>query len=243
MRCRGVLYVCAASVAASLAACSFLGFGPSEHIIHYRVEEGDTLSEIGKRFGVSVKRLEDLNSIDDPRALPVGAMIEVPLASSKAAISGYGVLGGHRTSRTSQKSVRYNLSRKYIGNLAWPIRDGRIASDFGNRGVKFHEGVDISARRGTPIRAAHAGTVVYADDTLNGYGNVIVLKGDGLVTIYGHNEENLVEEGAEVKRGDVIARVGSSGRASGPHLHFETRIKDPSGQNIAVDPMVFYPGQ
>ena len=84
--------------------------------------------------------------------------------------------------------------------------------------------------------AAANGEVIYSG-ALRGYGNIVILRhNDGLVTIYAHNQKNLVREGERVRRGRVIARVGQTGRASGPHLHFEVR-KD----NLARNPLRHLP--
>jgi murein DD-endopeptidase MepM/ murein hydrolase activator NlpD len=97
--------------------------------------------------------------------------------------------------------------------------------------MAHHEGIDISARPGTPIHAAEAGRVVHSDDELSGYGNMIILKHSGAyATVYAHNRRNLVEEGQFVEKGDVIGEVGQTGRASAPHVHFEVR-RNGSPQN------------
>lgn len=118
----------------------------------------------------------------------------------------------------------------------WPAR-GFVSSTFGPRVDPFtglarlHEGIDIVARRGTPITAPADGIVTYAglDPTL---GEMVVIDhGYGVITRYGHNDSLLVREGQRVKRGDPIATVGSTGKSTGPHLHYEIRIND-----IAVNP-------
>jgi murein DD-endopeptidase MepM/ murein hydrolase activator NlpD len=117
----------------------------------------------------------------------------------------------------------------------WPI-SGRINSLFGPRGSSFHDGVDIGAPQGTPIRAIEEGEVLYSD-RLRGYGNIVILRhGDGFVSVYAHNETNRVREGQQVARGETIARVGSTGRVTGPHLHFEIRR-----HNKAQDPLHYMP--
>ncbi|MBN8550257.1 MAG: M23 family metallopeptidase [Deltaproteobacteria bacterium] len=146
-------------------------------------------------------------------------------------------------SAVSTKTVKLSLARKYIGHLLWPVPHGSISSQFGQRWSNFHEGLDIRAPEGTPIYAAHAGKVVYSDDGIRGYGNVVAIQGDGLMTVYGHNRRNIVEVGDQVQAGDQIAELGQTGKATGPHLHFETRVKDSSGRNAAVDPLVFFPAR
>ena len=87
-----------------------------------------------------------------------------------------------------------------------------------------HNGVDIAARTGTPIHVVADGIVGYADDGVKGYGNLaIVIHPDGSVTSYAHCSKLLVVPGQTVKRGDVIAQVGSTGISKDPHLHFEYR--------------------
>jgi len=94
---------------------------------------------------------------------------------------------------------------------------------YGVRAGKRHDGIDIAAPEGTAVVAAAAGTVIFAGEQ-PGYGSILIVKHDGgLVTLYAHNSRLLVDEGARVKRGDAIARVGQTGRTTGPHLHFEVR--------------------
>jgi len=106
--------------------------------------------------------------------------------------------------------------------LAWPLK-GVLYGRYGVRAGRRHDGIDIAAPEGTPVLAAAPGTVIYAGEQA-GYGAIVILKHDaGLVTLYAHNSKLLVEEGARVRRGEPIARVGQTGRTSGPHLHFEVR--------------------
>jgi murein DD-endopeptidase MepM/ murein hydrolase activator NlpD len=113
------------------------------------------------------------------------------------------------------------------GSLHYAPVTGSITSNFGWRsdpmhgGSRFHSGVDIAAAQGTPIYATQAGQVVYSG-RYKGYGNVVVLyHGDQLYTLYGHAAYNYVQQGEMVRRGQAIAAVGSTGRSTGPHLHFE----------------------
>jgi murein DD-endopeptidase MepM/ murein hydrolase activator NlpD len=108
--------------------------------------------------------------------------------------------------------------------MLWPLR-GEIVSDFGGKpGGLQNDGINIGAPRGTPIRAADAGTVVYAGNELRGFGNLLLIRHkDGWVTAYAHAEELLVKRGDQVRRGQAIARVGSTGNVTTPQLHFEVR--------------------
>jgi murein DD-endopeptidase MepM/ murein hydrolase activator NlpD len=124
------------------------------------------------------------------------------------------------------------------GVFIWPLANGTLTSTFGPRGRSFHDGIDIGAAPGTVVRASRQGSVIYSD-SLRGYGNVVIVQhAGGYATVYAHNEENLVEAGAQVRQGQPLARVGRSGRTSGPNLHFEIR-KD----NIARNPIYFLPSQ
>lgn len=129
---------------------------------------------------------------------------------------------------------------QYIGNLYWPVPGAKVFSKFGRRFVRWHDGIDLSAKVGTPIYAAHSGKVEYAGAGFRGYGNIIAITGKGLTTFYAHNDRNLVKTGDYVQGGQLIAYVGRTGRTTGPHLHFETRIHRYGKTPIAVDPMKFF---
>ena len=118
----------------------------------------------------------------------------------------------------------------------WPVRTGYITSNYGMRVHPtkhrriFHQGVDFAAPRGTPIVAVADGLVVFTGKR-SGYGNMVEIRHvDGLVTRYAHNQSNLVQEGQRVRQGQKIAAVGSTGTATGPHVHFEV-LKNGEHQN------------
>ena len=122
-----------------------------------------------------------------------------------------------------QTSVPLGDPGKVSGaGLIWPVR-GSVSSGFGMRWGRMHQGIDISAGTGTPIRAAKAGTVTFAG-TMGGYGNcVIITHSGGLSTLYAH-QSRIAVSGGSVSQGQVIGYVGSTGSSTGPHLHFETRV-------------------
>jgi len=119
--------------------------------------------------------------------------------------------------------------------FAWPLR-GRVISDYGPKpGGLQNDGVNIAAAQGTPFHAAENGVVVYAGNELRGFGNLILIRhADGWVTAYAHANEILVPRGEQVRRGQVIGRVGATGNVSSPQLHFEIRRG-----SRAVDPREF----
>jgi murein DD-endopeptidase MepM/ murein hydrolase activator NlpD len=107
-----------------------------------------------------------------------------------------------------------------------PVK-GKIILGYGDlKNGQRNEGIDIAANQGTPIRASEGGVVVYSGRDIEAFGNLILLRHDnGFLTAYGHNEENRVQRGAKVKKGDVIATVGQTGAVGQPQLHFEIRNK------------------
>jgi murein DD-endopeptidase MepM/ murein hydrolase activator NlpD len=101
-----------------------------------------------------------------------------------------------------------------------------MASGFGGRAGRQHNGIDILAPEGTPVRASEAGVVAYAGDGLRGFGIAAVLDhGGGASTLYGHLREIHVKSGDVVAAGSVIGAVGRTGNATTPHLHFELRLE------------------
>lgn len=129
----------------------------------------------------------------------------------------------------SSPSRRFRSSGASIPNL-WPV-DGRLTGSFGMRldpfsgeDQEFHKGVDISAIAGTPIRVTADGIVGFAD-MFSGYGRLVVINhGSGIETWYAHLSRFYVHTGQEVRRGDFLGAVGSSGRTTAPHLHYEVRV-------------------
>jgi len=121
------------------------------------------------------------------------------------------------------------------GQLVWPVL-GTVTSRYGWRRGGFHSGIDIAAPTGTAIRAADRGLVAFAG-WLGSYGRTVIIEhGGGRSTLYAHCSRILVEVGQEVDPGEIIALVGSTGRSTGPHLHFEVRE---GGRT--VDPLKYYP--
>lgn len=115
----------------------------------------------------------------------------------------------------------------YSGSYRWPLEAGVVSSEFGPRRGGSHDGIDIAADLGVPVHAAADGEVIYAGAGLRGYGNVVILRHDEkMTTLYSHNKGLRVKTGEGVGMDQVIAHLGSTGRSTGPHLHFEVREAD-----------------
>ncbi|WP_094676819.1 M23 family metallopeptidase [Hydrocoleum sp. CS-953] len=129
-------------------------------------------------------------------------------------------------------------SMQFTG-YSWPAR-GALTSGYGWRWGRMHRGIDIAAPTGTPIVAAAPGIVTYADWNSGGYGYLVEIQHpNGSLTVYAHNSQILVREGQKVAQGELIAKMGSTGRSTGPHLHFEIHPKG----NGAVNPMAYLPSR
>ena len=186
----------------------------------HTVAHGETIYHIAHEYGVSPERLMAANGLSDPRDLRVGEMLVIPGRGFASA------------SAFAPQIWPPHADRQF----AWPVTAGTLSSPFGMRNGVMHDGVDIAAPTGTPVHAADDGVVIYSG-RLRGYGDVVIVQhSGGYVTVYGHNERNLVREGAHVTRGEEIAELGATGRATGPNLHFEVRY-----HNQAQNPLAYLP--
>ncbi len=227
--------LCLVVLLSLVSGCSLSGYGASRAqvrtAVYHEVKRGESLWSIGKRYGVSSTTLMRLNGLRNADGLSAGRRILVGYRYTDAGEETEAM----RTQPVSSRSSGHVFISR--GRLAWPVNTGYIASTFGPRNEGFHDGLDFAAPRGSPVFAAHNGRIAYADNDLSGYGNLVILRGDeGLITVYAHNDTFLVSEGDRVVRGERIAKVGSTGRSSGPHLHFEVRARDSRGRYVAVDP-------
>ncbi|GAA2529516.1 M23 family metallopeptidase [Pilimelia columellifera] len=118
-----------------------------------------------------------------------------------------------------------SLTNRVAANDRWTLPvSGSVSSEFGPRWGTEHEGIDFAARSGTAVRAAKDGVVKKAS-WYGGYGKAVIIDhGDGVRTLYGHNSKLDVKPGDRVQAGQTIARVGSTGDSTGPHLHFEVQV-------------------
>jgi len=211
--------------------------GKSPGLIHH-VAAGENLYRIGLRYGVEPKRIARANGIRNARLLRVGQRLFIPGGRRGTKIAR--ARGASRPAQTpdmrkARQHARATARQQSSLNFSWPVR-GRLSSSFGRRQGRAHEGIDIAAARGTPIFAAESGRVIRSG-RMGGYGRVVIVKHAGSYrTVYAHASRLLVRKGEFVERGQKIAEVGSTGRSTGPHVHFEIRRRE-SPQN----PLGFLP--
>ncbi|WP_165690826.1 peptidoglycan DD-metalloendopeptidase family protein [Consotaella salsifontis] len=155
-----------------------------------------------------------------------------PAASTPAPAASSGSVAA-KVEATQEASIAPDSTG--IGQLRWPVQ-GRVLKGYGDRvGSRRNDGLNISVPRGTPVKAAENGVVIYAGEGLKEFGKTVLIKhDDGLVTVYGHADELEVSRGQNVKRGQEIAKSGMSGDTDVPILHFEVRKN-----SAPVDPMKF----
>jgi Peptidase family M23/Putative peptidoglycan binding domain len=133
------------------------------------------------------------------------------------------------------RALRAPLPRCPV-SLAWPLQ-APLGAAFGPRGIRFHPGIDLAAATGTPVGAAAAGRVIFAGFDPGGYGKLVeVAHGYGVVSLYAHLSAVTARVGRTVATGTRVGRVGSTGEATGPHVHFEVRVR-----GAAVDPLTALP--
>jgi murein DD-endopeptidase MepM/ murein hydrolase activator NlpD len=176
---------------------------PNRDGLLHTVGRGEALSSIAARYGSTVNALLDANDLSSS-TVSVGQVLFVPDA---------------RMSRTDLQRV--------LGELFTYPAQGRFTSGFGMRndpftGIRrFHNGIDLAALTGTPVRAARAGRVVHVEHQPGNYGRFVIIRHDGgYQTLYAHLDSYTVRVGQNVNQGQQIGTLGNTGRSTGPHLHF-----------------------
>jgi LysM repeat protein len=175
--------------------------------IKYVVKKGDHVEDLAKKFKSDVGEIISFNNIDAEAGLTIGQELIIPNAEIETVVS--------------KKAKTPSKSSNIAGYFKRPVSGGRRS-----QGIHGHNGIDIAAPIGTPIYAAAEGVVLISKSGSwnGGYGNYVVIKhSNGTQTLYGHMSANLVSAGARVSKGQQIGKMGSTGRSTGSHLHFEVR--------------------
>jgi lipoprotein YgeR len=201
----------------------------------YTVKRGDTLYRISRATGTSVKDLARLNSISPPYTIEVGQKLKVNGGSASGKKSS--TKGGKTAAVTPSYAVPKS-SWPPVGQRCWVWpASGKVITPY-STAEGGNKGIDIAGSRGAPVYASGAGKVVYVGNQLRGYGNLIMIKhGEDYITAYAHNDSLLVNNGQNVKAGQKIATMGSTG-ASSVALHFQIRYRA-----TAIDPQRYLPAQ
>jgi murein DD-endopeptidase MepM/ murein hydrolase activator NlpD len=226
------------------AGCLYGWYGLTQQAQHFRIEaenqrlraqaeqQRQELNELSNRVeaveDTSRKLAEKSGVVNDSANLPGTGGPAMPLDSDS--LNALEEKMAHL--EKDLRSYEAVMSRRGYTPYVWPVV-GKLESAFGGRrnpfgggSYEFHTGQDIDAPWGAPVIAGATGTVSFVG-WQNGYGQLVVIDhGDGLTTRYGHLSHIGVSQGAPVRRGEFVGRVGSTGRSTGPHLHYEVRIND-----------------
>ena len=191
--------------------------------VKHIVKSGDTIQSITKKHGGDLKEVLQFNNLAVDAKLALGEEIIIP--DGETSVSAQNTTGSNSGSTGSTKKPtipsKFSKLPDYGDYYMRPIAGGRKT-----QGIHGYNGVDLASSRGTPVMASAAGKVIVSKNSgwNGGYGNYIVIQhNNGTQTLYAHLEKSIVFQGLSVGKGQVIGYVGSSGRSTGPHVHFEVR--------------------
>ncbi len=206
-----------------------------------RIRFGDNLAKVAQRYNLSIQELLKLNPGLRAARMVVGTPIRVAQASAGRSrlVLGLKPLGSGGLSWPDQDDFGFGEGSELFTDTGWiwPTK-GIFTSGYGWRWGRMHRGIDVANNIGTPIMAAKSGEVVSAGWDGGGYGFLVEIRhADGTLSRYAHNSTILVRPGQLVGQGKVISLMGSTGRSTGPHLHFEII---PPGRG-AVNPLLMLP--
>ncbi|MEJ2717560.1 MAG: LysM peptidoglycan-binding domain-containing M23 family metallopeptidase [Deltaproteobacteria bacterium] len=181
--------------------------------VYHTIAPGETLGGIARAYKVERQRLAEVNNLSPPYLLKVDGRLFIPGASHVK-----------RVDPRSEAPADESRVNDFSGTLGWPL-DGDIVSEFGVRRGILHNGIEISAEPGTPVRAAGDGRVGYVGN-IKGYGNVVIIEhAKRLLTVYAHLQNTSAEKGKRISRGHLIGTVGKSGSEGKSSLYFEVRSR------------------
>jgi lipoprotein NlpD len=181
---------------------------------YHTVQKKDSLWKICKAYGVSLQDVAELNNIKNTSQIKAGDKIFIPGASKPLSVS--------PAEAAADKTPPEKIISK-PGLFIWPLR-GKVIEEYGMYGGMKHDGINIKAACGTPVKAAKEGMVAFSG-VLEGYGNTIIIEHkENYATVYANNQKNLVAQGQTVTKGQKIAEVGAlSEPKSSTYLHFQIR--------------------
>ena len=199
----------------------------------YKIKPGDTLFSICRKHNVEISLVTALNDLTNANKIKAGQEIIIPLEVSFATPVSVTTTSVEKRD-VSIQSVGSRLSSRTNNGFMMVPTTGTISSLYGPRKGEFHTGLDIANYLGTPIYAAQSGKVTFTGWRGN-YGRTVIIDHlNGYKTLYGHNRKIIVKSGQIVKTGQLISQMGSTGRSTGPHLHFEVHYN-----NKVVNPLEY----
>ncbi len=194
-------------------------------LVHHKVQKGDTLYSIGWRYGQEADQIAQWNNLRSPYMIHQGQVLRIapPLERSIQTTPKAAPTQRQRASVVLEPPADKPLPKISAGPVVWGWpAEGKLIATFSAKNLD-NKGVDISAKRGTPVRAAARGKVVYSGSGLTGYGNLLIIKhNESYLSAYAHNDTLLVKEGEAVKLGQKVAAMGDTG-SDRVMLHFEIR--------------------
>lgn len=198
---------------------------------YHIVKPKESIYRLAKMYNLNIFDLMDFNDLHSLELKPgMKLWLRAPTKQLKPEIA---IIS--KPDKKEEKSAKPIIAKSGKTDLFLPVK-GVVSAEFGIRNGRPHKGIDIATEAGEPIYAAMAGKVVF-NGLQRGYGNVVILEhADFVMTVYAHNETNLVRLGEKVSKGQPIATVGQTGTATGPHLHFEYRVN-----GKAIDPRQVLP--
>jgi len=198
---------------------------PAARVVkQHAVQQGETLYRIGQQYGVTPIDLMMYNNIDKPQDLRTGMVLSIPSKCGAVTATAAEKAAARVLADTPIKPKVNRIITSYKKGMIWPVK-GKVIRSFGEKGAGInHMGINIAVAAETPILAAEKGTVIYADNGLDSYGNLILVRHkNGYVTAYAHNSKNVARKNQKVQKGEVIAMAGNTGNVDRPQLHFEVR--------------------
>lgn len=226
---------------------------PPKNCIYYVVKKGENLTVVAEKYNVKVKEIMKINELKNKKVKAgTKLLIENPdinfakkteikkieKETLKLAKKSSRFKNAAKLAKAEREEIKDEISESSGGSFKWPCAWKGVSSPYGSRlhpvlrRYIFHEGVDLKGKTGDPVYAAKSGVVTYSG-WMSGYGKLIIIDhGDGYSTRYAHLSSISASKGENVEKGNYIGAVGSTGRSTGPHLHFEIRKNGKT-----VDPM------
>lgn len=234
-----------------MAACAPTG-------IYHTVKPGQTLYRIALTYDIDEQRLASINNIKDPKQLRANQKVYIPGVTQlrKVPVTATAVSKPTRKATVSTPDRKKSVAktRKPVtaqttkskpvsrpvkavkGVFSWPAK-GKVLNKFGKQGQKVYKGIEIGVPRGSTVKAAASGKVIYSGNAIPGYGNLVILEhSNSFFSVYGYNQKCLVKKDDHVGQGEKIALSGTPPSGQSARLHFEIR----KGKS-AVNPILYLP--